>query len=211
MSRRFIAEAIGRSIRTVMDPQKYREALEFALRAHEGQFRKGTDIPYITHPVSVSAILMQYGYGDDLAIAGLLHDVLEDTAVTPAELQEKFGTHIGSIVHSVTENKRDSEGRPRNWEVRKEGVLEHLRTSEEPVVVLKAADALHNVDSILRDIRVAGDAVWRRFNRGREHQLEQYRRLSGIIRERLADSPLAAELCETVDRLGRLADDGRTS
>ena len=188
-----------------MNPHRYREALEFALRAHEGQFRKGSGIPYITHPVSVSAILAQYGYEEDLVIAGLLHDVLEDTAVTRTELGSRFGVRIASLVSGVTEKKKDAKGLPRPWEIRKEEGLRHLGVAEEQVVALKAADALHNVECLIRDLRIVGDDIWTRFKRGQEQQLDYYMRLSGLIRSRLGEAPLALELCEAVDRLEDLA------
>jgi (p)ppGpp synthase/HD superfamily hydrolase len=191
------------------DPRRYQEALEFALRAHEGQFRKGSDIPYITHPVAVSAILAQYGYEEDLVIAGLLHDVLEDTVVTAIELEKKFGEDITSVVRGVTEEKTDARGFPRPWEIRKEEAVWHAGLAEEPVVALKAADALHNVYCLIRDLRVAGNSIWTRFKRGKEQQLAYYRRLSSVIRERLKDNLLALELCEAVNILEKLASESR--
>lgn len=185
-----------------MNPHRYREALEFALHAHNGQFRKGSGIPYITHPVSVSAILAQYGYGEDLVIAGLLHDVLEDTVVAEAELEERFGSDVTMLVQGVTEEKRDTKGRPRAWEVRKEESLRHMDVASDEVVALKAADALHNVDCLIRDLRIIGDEIWTRFKRGRDRQLGYYRRLSRIVRERLGQNLLALELCEAVKKLG---------
>lgn len=188
-----------------MNPHCYRKALEFALHAHEGQFRKGSVIPYITHPVSVSAILAQYGYEEDLVIAGLLHDVLEDTAVTPTELESRFGEHIVLLVSGVTEKKKDAKGLPRAWEIRKEEGLRHLGVAQEQVVALKAADALHNVECLIRDLRIVGDDIWTRFKRGKEQQLDYYMRLSRLIRDRLGEAPLALELCEAVDKLEKLA------
>ena len=132
-----------------MNPHRYEEALRFALHAHEGQLRKGSDIPYITHPVSVSAILAQYGYGEDLIIAGLLHDVLEDTAVTPVELEKRFGEDIALLVCGVTEREEGRSRLARAWEIRKEEALWHAGLAEEQVVA-KTADALHNVNSYSR-------------------------------------------------------------
>ena len=183
------------------NPRRYNEALEFALHAHDGQFRKGSDTPYITHPVAVSAILAQYGYGEDLVIAGLLHDVLEDTPVTQDELEKRFGEDIASLVRGVTEEKKDARGLPRAWEIRKENALWHVGLAEEQVVALKAADALHNVDCLIRDLRIAGDDIWNRFKRGREQQLDYYRRLSTVILERLGEAPLVLELYQAVEIL----------
>ena len=185
--------------------QRYLEALEYALRAHEGQFRKGSGIPYITHPVAVSAILAEYGYDEDIVIAALLHDVLEDAEVSEVELEKRFGGRVASIVRGVTEEKTDENGIPREWEIRKEEAIRHTGLAEEPVVALKAADSLHNVYSLVRDLRVTGESLWARFKRGKEKQLDYYRRLSSIIRQRLKDSPLAIELCEAVTILEKVA------
>lgn len=163
-----------------MNPHRYREALEFALHAHNGQFRKGSGIPYITHP----------------------DDVLEDTVVAAAELEERFGSDVTMLVQGVTEEKRDTKGRPRAWEVRKEESLRHMDVASDEVVALKAADALHNVDCLIRDLRIIGDEIWTRFKRGRDRQLGYYRRLSGIARDRLGQNLLALELCEAVNKLG---------
>jgi (p)ppGpp synthase/HD superfamily hydrolase len=191
------------------DPRRYQEALEFALRAHEGQFRKGSDVPYITHPVAVSAILAQYGYGEDLVVAALLHDVLEDTVATAVELEKKFGDDIASVVRGVTEEKTDARGFPRPWEIRKEEALWHVGLAEEQVVALKAADALHNVYCLVRDMRMTGNSIWARFKRGKEQQLAYYRRLSSVIRKRLKNNLLALELCEAVNILEKSALEGR--
>jgi (p)ppGpp synthase/HD superfamily hydrolase len=187
------------------NPRRYQEALEFASRAHAGQFRKGSDIPYITHPVAVSAILAQYGYGERLVVAGLLHDVLEDTVATAIELEKKFGEDIASLVIGVTEEKTDARGLPRAWEMRKEEAVWHTGLAEEQVVALKAADALHNVDCLIRDLRIAGDSIWARFKRGKEQQLDYYQCLSSVISERLKDNLLALELYEAVSILRKLA------
>ena len=187
------------------DCQRYLEALEYALRAHEGQFRKGSGIPYITHPVAVSAILAQYGYDEDIVIAALLHDVLEDAEVSEVELEKRFGGRVASIVRGVTEEKTDENGIPREWEIRKEEGLRHLGVAQEQVVALKAADALHNVECLIRDLRIVGDDIWTRFKRGKEQQLDYYMRLSRLIRDRLGEAPLALELCEAVDKLEKLA------
>lgn len=103
------------------DTQRYAAALKYALDAHGGQLRKGSAIPYITHPVAVSALLAQFGYSEDLVIAGLLHDTIEDPKVPYAELERDFGRHVADLVAGVTEEKeRDAKKLP--WRERKEGV-----------------------------------------------------------------------------------------
>ncbi|MDI6872063.1 MAG: HD domain-containing protein [Bacillota bacterium] len=183
-----------------MDHELYSRALLFAEQAHRGQVRKGSEVPYITHPVGVSTILAQYECGEDVVAAGLLHDVLEDTGATREDLELRFGSRIAGLVAGVTEEKvRGSE--KVSWEERKKRAIEHLEGADIEVVALKAADALDNVWSILRDYGVVGEAVWKRFKRGRELQLDYYRRLAGVIFRRLAGHPLARELSRAVAEL----------
>lgn len=184
-----------------MDQELYSRALLFAERAHRGQTRKGSEVPYFTHPVEVSAILAQYGCGEDVVVAGLLHDVLEDTAVTREDLEREFGGRVADLVAAVTEEKT-REGREVPWEERKKQAIEHLRDAEADVVALKAADASANVRAVWRDHGVVGEAVWQRFKRGRKEQLEYYARLGGVVFRRLPGHPLARELSRTVAELG---------
>lgn len=184
-----------------VDPHRFAEAVRFALAAHGDQLRKGSPVPYITHPVAVAGILAQYGCPEPLVLAAVLHDVLEDTPVTAPELQARFGARVTRLVQAVTEVKR-RDGRPVPWEERKSGQLEHLRRgAEAEVVLLKAADVLHNVASIVRDLRLRGPATWDRFRRGAGDQLRYYRAVVEAVTERLGDHPLAVELREQVELL----------
>ncbi|BAS26525.1 phosphohydrolase [Limnochorda pilosa] len=184
-----------------MDPARFAEAVRFALAAHGDQRRKGSPVPYVTHPVAVAGILAQYGYPEPVVLAAVLHDVLEDTAVTAPEIEERFGRRVLDLVEAVTEVKvRD--GRPVPWEERKAEQLQHLRdTGDLEAVGLKAADVLNNVASIVRDLRVHGPSTWSRFRRGPAHQLQYYRILSDTVGDRLGSHPLARELQEQVELL----------
>src|SRR3989304_6852558 len=98
--------------------KKIFDAIVFAAKAHACQFRKGTTVPYIIHPVGVARILIEYGCPEDIVIAGLLHDTIEDTAVTLEDIQKEFGDDIAGIVRGATEpNKKDA------WEDRKKHTL----------------------------------------------------------------------------------------
>ena len=179
---------------------RFVEALEFALRAHGGQRRKGGDIPYVAHLLGVSSLVLEAGGDEDMAIAGLLHDTIEDTDVTVEELQAAFGQRVGSILEACS----DSHEQPKPpWRQRKERYLAHLRSAETPteVLVVSRADKLHNARAILFDYRVVGDALWSRFNEGPEQQLWYYRSLVEIFRERLP-GPTTEELSRAVDQLG---------
>ena len=183
-----------------IDPNRYATALLFALEAHGFQVRKGTDVPYITHPVAVSATLAQYGYPEELVLAGLLYDTMEDAGVSFDELAARFGPRVAALVAGVSEEKERSGARV-PWRERKEAQLRHFREADRETVALKAADTLHNVASILRDWRICGERVWERFSAPREEQVWYYAAVAERVRERLGDGGLAGELGEAVDRL----------
>ena len=181
---------------------RFVEALEFALRAHGDQRRKGGDIPYVAHLLGVSSLVLEAGGDEDMAIAGLLHDTIEDTDVTVEELQAAFGQRVRSIVEACS----DAHEQPKPpWRERKERYLAHLRSAETrtEVLVVSRADKLHNARALLFDYRVVGDALWSRFNEGPQQQLWYYRSLVEIFRERLP-GPMTEELSRAVDQLGGL-------
>lgn len=152
------------------------EALEFAARAHEGQVRKGTDIPYIAHPAAIGVMLARAECDDEVVAAGILHDTVEDTQVTLAELRERFGERVASIVEGCSEPDRW-----RSWEERKEHTLAYLPSAPREVRMVSLADKLHNARSILRGARLGEAGVWTRFKRGREQQEWYYRGLVAAL------------------------------
>jgi len=206
-------------------------ALKLASIVHARQRRRGTQIPYIAHPVHVARLLALDGQPHTVVVAGVLHDVLEDfdagdaqtrtelaqvfpdLAATPddpdewmraleATVEREFGAETRRCVEAVTEVKR-RDGSPRPWKVRKLEQLDHLRRADPPVAALKAADALHNVASILADLDTSGASVFARFRAPADQTLWYYRAVADIAAERLAGTPsgLAVELAGAVDRL----------
>ena len=183
---------------------RYDAALALAARAHRDQLRKGTDLPYIAHPVHVSIILMRHGFGEDLAIAGLLHDVVEDTDISLVTIAAEFGDEVARLVDMVSETK-SAEGVELPWEQRKAEKLAHLRSAGPDVAALKAADAIHNARSIAADVRDVGPAVWARFKRGPEPTLGYYHAILDGIRAKLGTHPIVGELEDAVAELAREA------
>ncbi|MFD0828208.1 HD domain-containing protein [Neobacillus sp. M.A.Huq-85] len=145
------------------------KALQTASKAHEGQYRKLTDIPYITHPVAVGMLLMKAGYLDDVVAAGILHDTVEDTGLTLEVLKRKFGEKIAEIVSGCSEPDKSL-----SWEKRKEHTIEFLKTASKEIRAVACADKLHNIRSIRNDYEQVGEEVWKRFKRGREKQKWYY-------------------------------------
>jgi hypothetical protein len=141
------------------------QAIEFAAMAHKRQTRKGTEIPYISHPFGVAMLLQQAKRSEDVVIAGILHDTLEDTDTTEDDIRIRFGEKILRLVVSASEpDKSDS------WEARKLHTLEFLKTADLDVRHLTCADKLHNLRSIRREVELIGQDVWNKFNRGYDKQ-----------------------------------------
>ncbi len=172
------------------------EAIEFAARAHRHQHRKGTGVPYIIHPLGVAHILIDYGSPQDLVVAAILHDTVEDTSVTIGEIRERFGQRIAEIVEGASEpDKNDS------WENRKLHTIEYLKTAPGDVALVACADKLDNLRSMRRDFLRLGDTIWARFNRNREKQCWYYQRLAEAFRGRDDDEPGRSLFCEFISEV----------
>jgi len=158
------------------------KAIEFAARAHSGQYRKGTKIPYIVHPLGVAKILIEYGCPEHLIVAGILHDTVEDTPVTLDEIKQSFGWHVADLVEAASEpDKSDT------WENRKNHTIAMVTILSDEAVVLVLADKLDNIRAIRADYERYGEDLWQRFNRPREKQKWYYEGLSIIFTDRLSD------------------------
>jgi (p)ppGpp synthase/HD superfamily hydrolase len=182
--------------------QRFHEAFLFASASHAEQTRKQTTTPYIAHLMTVSALVLEAGGNEDLAIAALLHDVVEDCGGKPMleEVRERFGPRVAHVVAGCT----DSDTCPKPpWRERKEAYLEHLRTADPDVRLVSAADKLHNAREILRDYRADGELVWQRFGGRREGTLWYYRALAEEFR-RPPGNRLVDELNRVISELDRL-------
>ena len=136
--------------------RRYAEAFAYASALHARQVRKGTNVPYLSHLMSVSALVLEDGGDEDEAIAGLLHDAVEDQGGRPTleEIERRFGEKVARIVLACS----DSETEPKPpWRERKERYVAHIRHAEADVRRVSSADKLHNARSILADYRVIGD------------------------------------------------------
>ncbi len=167
-----------------MSSQKVFEAIEFAARAHWGQYRKGTMIPYIVHPINVGRILVEFSCPETIIVAGILHDTVEDTPVTLGEIREKFGEHVASFVAKCSEEDKSD-----TWEKRKLHTIKSLETASFEVLLLSLADKLDNIRSIRRAQDREGNKVWSRFNRPKENQAWYYSSLVDVFSRRMQSSP----------------------
>lgn len=183
---------------------RFEEALAFAVRLHAGQRRKGTEIPYAAHLLSVSALVIEDGGGEDEAIAALLHDAVEDQGgrATLEKIRERFGEKVATIVHACSD--ADTIPKP-PWRERKERHIEKLRSAPPEVLRVAAADKLHNARSILEDLRVNGDAVWSRFRGGRDGTLWYYQTMTRTLHQAGCRTRLMQELDRVVGEIESLA------
>lgn len=175
----------------------------YAAQLHAGQVRKGSGTPYIAHLLAVTSLVLEHDGDEDEATAALLHDAAEDQGgeATLAEIRRRFGPAVAEIVEGCS----DTMATPKPpWRARKEAFLARLPQASPSVRLVSTADKLHNARTILADLRTAGDAVWDRFQGGKEGTLWYYRSLVHILPGGGSD-PLAEELDRVVSEIERLA------
>lgn len=182
--------------------ERFDQAFLFASALHRSQLRKTTSVPYLSHLLAVTSLVLEHGGDEDEAIAALLHDAVEDQGGLPTleQIRSRFGERVAEIVKGCT----DAWTKPKPpWLERKRAYLEHLRTASSSVRLVSAADKLHNARSVLKDYLAIGEALWSRFNSGRDQQLWYYRALADTFSE-VGPAPLACSLERVVGELERL-------
>ncbi len=195
-------------------------AIRLAAQGHYHQFRKspldqpccdGSQtplpegcIPYITHLMGTACILARLGARDEVLAAAYLHDYLEDVPDPDGArtIRTTVGEEVLGLVLAVTEDKRREQEQSATWEVRKREQVQRMRQAPQEAVLIKTADLLHNLNSLLADLESASrhGEVWDRLNAGPERQLWYYRSVLDVARERLGDHPLLDELEGVIDR-----------
>lgn len=177
------------------------DAAAFALRLHAEQRRKGSETPYISHLLGVASLVLEFGGNEDHAIAGLLHDAIEDQgAEQEPVIAQKFGPRVTAIVRGCT----DADTLPKPpWRARKEAYIAHLETAGPDIWLVSCADKLYNARAIVTDLRTLGDAVFTRFTGGKQGTLWYYRTLAAAF-ARLLPGSLSTELGVAVDEMERL-------
>lgn len=160
-------------------------AIVFATRAHSGTYRKGTNIPYIVHPIEAAAIVSTMTSDSDMIAAAVLHDVVEDTDATLEEIRFFFNDRIAKLVESESEDKRKDLPPQETWMIRKMETLEFLRTqADRDAKILALADKLSNIRAIHRDQKTVGDQLWERFNEKRKEKHGwMYRQVADALSE----------------------------
>ena len=185
-------------------------ALAFAAKHHDRQVRKGTRLPYLTHPANVAIILTRYGRDEDTVIAGILHDVIEDCVrenytreMLGQRIGDKFGDAVLDTVLAVTQRNVDDEGNDLSSDERKDDYLERLSGASDAARWVCAADKLHNAGTIVADLKRTIDpgTVWGRFNAGRGGTVRWYRRVYERLRALGFTAPIMDELRRIVESL----------
>lgn len=178
-------------------------ALAFAAKHHDQQVRKGTRLPYLTHPANVAIILCRYGRDDETLVAGILHDVIEDCVreeytreMLESRIGSKFGEAVVEAVLAVTKRTKDDDGVPLSAEETRDDYLERLARAPARALWVCAADKLHNGSSVLADLRRTEfpDLVWDRFKTGREGTIRWYRQVVDRLTELGFQEPIMVEL-----------------
>jgi (p)ppGpp synthase/HD superfamily hydrolase len=167
---------------------KIHDAIVFTARKHAGQLRKGTDIPYISHPMEVMDILRENGCPEQVIIAGILHDTLEDTGTAPEEIGEKFGENILRIVQAESEDKT------KTWKERKQATIAHLGGLPLAEKQVCCADKLANLRSMYADRCSIGESLWTRFNAPKTDIRWYYEGIRDVLRGSMGNSLMFQEL-----------------
>jgi (p)ppGpp synthase/HD superfamily hydrolase len=197
--------------------QKLSYATHLAALAHDGQFRKGEDVPYLVHPLRVGEILAHAGAADEVVIAGILHDVLEDgreedgrPVVSAEEIAGEFSDEVLTLVEGASEPDKEL-----SWEERKQHTLDFLETAPIGVCQIACADKLDNVRSAVEDKARLGQAFWARFNRGAAEQRWYHQSLLAVLERRVGEDKVLQQLvpryAQAVTELYADQEEGRES
>lgn len=192
--------------------ERFDRALALAHRVHRQQARKGTATPYIAHILGVTALVLEFGGDEDQAIGALLHDALEDAAehaseeVTVEWLREEIRRNFGHNVMAIVEHLTDSTGRHKpSWRARKTKYVAELEHAPNHALLVSAADKFHSVQSLMRDYKRDGEALWSRFNpeAGKSGVVGYYRAVADIFARRFPGD-LSNELSQAVTTLEQM-------
>lgn len=172
------------------------KAVEFATKAHEGQYRKGTKRPYIVHPIEVGKIVATMTQDEEVISAAILHDTLEDCeTVTAKILEEVFSPRVAAMV------VEESEDKTKTWMERKSATIEHMKTASEEIQMIGLADKLSNMRDIDRDYLVLGEELWNRFRMKDKKMIGwYYKGIREALREKFENVPAFQEYCRLVEK-----------
>lgn len=180
---------------------RYADALQFCFKIHTHQRRKGGNVPYIAHLLSVSSLVLEHGGREDEAIAALLHDAVEDCGGLPMlkKIRQRYGDSVAAIVEGCSDSFAESPDAKENWRARKMRYLDHLIKADRSTLMVAACDKFHNLSNTVRDLRASGVAIFSRFRAGPADQIWYYTRCTEIIE--LAGLPIGRELRRELEEM----------
>jgi (p)ppGpp synthase/HD superfamily hydrolase len=190
---------------------RFTRAVDYARQVHVS-YRKGTRVPYMAHLLGVASLVMgesgrvDFPVTEDMVIAALLHDAVEDEGGLPRlrDIEANFGREVAKIVEGCTDSFEEDSSKKLEWEVRKKSYIDRLRKEPEGTLLVSAADKLYNARAILEDYRKIEAAIWSRFKRGRKEQLWYFGELSKVYEER-GSNRLTEELKRVIGELKQLS------
>ncbi len=183
---------------------RFEQAMVYAAIVHAGQLRKGTSVPYLSHLLAVAGLVLEYGGDEDEAIAALLHDAVEDAGGQQrlADIRQRFGDRVAEIVLGCTD--ADTIPKP-PWRARKEAYIAHLEHASPSTRLVSCCDKLHNSRTIVSDLYLHGDEVWKKFTGQRDGTLWYYAALLAEFQRLGVAKPLVDELARTIQTMQILA------
>jgi (p)ppGpp synthase/HD superfamily hydrolase len=191
---------------------KFSRAVDYARQVHVN-YRKGTDVPYMAHLLGVASLVMgEWGHvpfvvTEDMVIAALLHDAVEDEGGLPRlrDIEANFGKVVADIVEGCSDSITEDSSRKQQWEERKKAYIERLPNEPAGTLLVSLADKVYNARAILEDYRIFGAEVWKRFKRGRESQLWYFDELLKVYDKKCRGWRIVEELRRTVSELARIS------
>ncbi len=181
--------------------KKEQRAVEFSFKAHKGQKRKGTKIAYISHPMIVGLILARISNDQDLIIAGILHDVIEDTEYDKATLEEKFGKRVANLVEEVSEDDKSL-----SYNKRKNRAAQKMISISDQAILIKAADVISNTTDLILRLEDKGSEAFQIFNTDKRNKIKQTEKVIKILIERVDNQELTIKLKNNLKKIKQYED-----
>ena len=178
-------------------------AIRFAIEAHEGVARKGTDLPYIVHPLEALAVVATITSDQELLAAVVLHDVVEDAGISIDDIRREFGPHIADIVEGETDQEVQGLSHVDSWRQRKQATVDRLAKASRDVQIVALGDKLSNIRSMARNLRQQGNRLWQRFNEKDPRQHAWYYHQLTKSLSPLSDTDAYQEFLELVKQVFR--------
>ena len=175
-------------------------AIVFATNAHDRQLRKGSQTPYILHPLEAAAIVSTMTSDEEILAAAVLHDVVEDTGTAIDEIRNEFGENVAKYVAAESENKRENLSAESTWKIRKQETLDHLASAPREVKMITLGDKLSNIRAVHRDYNTLGEELWNRFNQKDKNEHRWYYQGIADCLCELKEYAAYSEYCELVKK-----------